>query len=72
MLEYKERPSSALPSEVSSEKKFVISKDNLLHDRFAQAVRKFALPLREAAALYARGDHLEAEQAKKKLSRQRP
>lgn len=49
MLEYKDRLSDALLSEMSYEKKFVISKDNLYYERFAKSGSEFALSLREAA-----------------------
>jgi hypothetical protein len=51
LLEYKDRLSGALLSEVSYEKKFVIAKDNLYYDRFLEAGKQFELCLREAAGV---------------------
>ncbi|MBP1748285.1 MAG: integral rane sensor signal transduction histidine kinase [Deltaproteobacteria bacterium] len=51
MLEYKDRLTDALLSEVSYEKKFVISKEDPLYDRFVGAGKEFAQSLREAAGI---------------------
>ena len=51
LLQYKDRLSDALLSQVSYEKKFVIAKDNLYYDRFLEAGKQFARCLREAAGV---------------------
>ncbi|MCK9228802.1 MAG: ATP-binding protein [Syntrophorhabdaceae bacterium] len=49
MLGYKDQLSDSLLSEITYEKKFVITKDNMFYDRFVEAGKEFALSLRGAA-----------------------
>jgi two-component system sensor histidine kinase GlrK len=51
MLEYRNRLSDALLSEVTYEKKFVISKDAQHYKRFAEAVKQFTMFLNEASTI---------------------
>ena len=51
LVEYKERLSDALLSELSYEKKYALSKDRALYDRFVSAGKDFSRYLTEAGAI---------------------
>ncbi len=51
LIDYKERMSDALLSELSYEKKYAISKDRALYDRFVSAGKDFAGHLTQAATI---------------------